>query len=197
MQAYTSEKLTKATDKLIALSGVARVLQRRAIPHDTYMAGLWRRNLIFELLWDLVEQPSLQPQSRSREYVAPSWSWASRIGAITWERERWHITANLLVKVADASVVRLAQDEMGQLSGGYVRLSGVLVQASLRRVHQPGSTQPRATLEVENAAAHGAMNRADDGFSFEDPTPEPIYCFAFLRAIRNLVPVCRNLFLIH
>jgi hypothetical protein len=60
VQAYTTGKLTKATDKLVALSGVAREMRRRETPQDTYLAGLWRHGLIFELLWDLMELPSAQ-----------------------------------------------------------------------------------------------------------------------------------------
>jgi hypothetical protein len=194
VQAYTSGNLTKVTDKLVALSGVAREIRRRAIPQDTYLAGLWRHDLIFELLWDLVERPLLQPQSHSRRYVAPSWSWASRTGAVKWERENW-LTANTLVKAEDASVTGLGLDDMGQLSSGYIRLSGVLIRASLRRVHQPGSSEPRASLQVGNITLYGATNRADDGFSFRYPIPEPIYCLALLRGSRNSVPNYRGLFL--
>jgi hypothetical protein len=85
---------------------------------------------------------------------------------------------------------------MGQLSRGCIRLSGVLVRASLRRVHQPGSTRPRASLELANTYLYGATNRADDGFSFEYPIPEPICFLALLCGSLNSVPLYRGLFLI-
>lgn len=195
VHAYTSGKLTKVTDKLVALSGVAREWQNRAFVGPSYLAGLWRSDLVFGLLWDLAEPRSSEQQSSNEHYVAPSWSWASRTGAITWETDNW-LSAKSLVKIEDATVSPLGLDDMGQVSSGYIRLSGMLIQASLNRVHQPGSPQPLASLEVKNSPLYGAINRSDDGFSFKDPIPSPIYCFPFLRSRRNDVPIYRGLFLV-
>jgi hypothetical protein len=195
VQAYTSGKLTKNCDKLVALSGVAHEMQRRAICDDSYLAGLWRRDLLFELLWDIAEPQSHKPHSHSGQYVAPSWSWASRTGEVTWETETW-LSAEPLVRIEDAAVTRLGPDDMGQVSGGYVRLSGTLVRASLNRVHQPGSSRPRASRKVKDTTVYGATIRADDGFNFIDPIPPKIYCFPFFRSLRNRVPIYRGLLLV-
>jgi hypothetical protein len=125
--------------------------------------------------------------------VAPTWSWTSRTVAITKDRENWPNT-NTLVKAEDAFVTRRGPDDMGQLSSECIRLSGVLVRASLRRVHQPGFTRPRISLEVANTYLYGATNRENDGFSFEYPIPEPIHCLALLRGSRNSVPSLQGSF---
>ncbi|KAJ4390556.1 hypothetical protein N0V93_004152 [Gnomoniopsis smithogilvyi] len=47
--AYVRCSLTKDEDKLVALSGVAKDFARAV--GDEYLAGLWRRNFVNELLW--------------------------------------------------------------------------------------------------------------------------------------------------
>lgn len=73
---YVRCSLTKDQDKLVALSGVVKDFARAA--GDEYLAGLWRRNFVNELLW-LVGEPweeNPRPSVRPSLYRAPSWSWA-------------------------------------------------------------------------------------------------------------------------
>jgi hypothetical protein len=48
--AYSECLLTKESDKLVAISGVAKDLVSLGGPRD-YVAGLWKDHLIFDLLW--------------------------------------------------------------------------------------------------------------------------------------------------
>ena len=68
---YNMCALTFETDKLIALSGIASEVHKRA--KCQYLAGLWSSTLPSSLLWVVISPPEL----RSSTYVAPSWSWAS------------------------------------------------------------------------------------------------------------------------
>ncbi|KHE79613.1 HET-domain-containing protein [Neurospora crassa] len=69
---YSSRSLTKETDKLIALSGIARSFQKY-FPNDKYMGGMWSSHLPLALLWE----PTHSARDRyTTEYIAPSWSWA-------------------------------------------------------------------------------------------------------------------------
>ncbi|KAK0627329.1 heterokaryon incompatibility protein-domain-containing protein [Immersiella caudata] len=76
--AYSERALTRETDKLIALSGVAELVQERArLP---YLAGLWHLEgfaLPLQLLWRVK-----RPVRRQPLYCAPSWSWASAQGQV-------------------------------------------------------------------------------------------------------------------
>lgn len=49
IQAYSERKLTKGSDKLAALAGIASEFQRAM--GDNYHAGLWDKHLWRELLW--------------------------------------------------------------------------------------------------------------------------------------------------
>ncbi|UZP38276.1 hypothetical protein NXS19_006092 [Fusarium pseudograminearum] len=71
---YGGRKLTKPSDKLPAVSGLASIMSERL--NDEYVAGHWRSLLITELPW----QPG--DCKRVPEYRAPSWSWASVDGGI-------------------------------------------------------------------------------------------------------------------
>jgi hypothetical protein len=77
IRVYTRSCLTYATDKLVAISGIARQVQLQN--HDQYVAGMWRANLELQLCWF-----PFSPESRSetRPYIAPTWSWASSNGPI-------------------------------------------------------------------------------------------------------------------
>ncbi|KAE9365035.1 HET-domain-containing protein [Stipitochalara longipes BDJ] len=81
---YTERDLSCPTDKLIAISAIAR--QANATLEDDYLAGMWRRhNLAGQLLWRCKLN---HPESKglSKDYVAPSWSWASFDGPVDYYR---------------------------------------------------------------------------------------------------------------
>ncbi|KAJ4854217.1 heterokaryon incompatibility protein (HET) domain-containing protein [Trichoderma breve] len=69
---YSKLKLTKQTDRLPALSGLAH---RMAPFLGDYHAGLWKSSLFLDLAW-AADKPSSH-LNRSREYIGPSWSWVS------------------------------------------------------------------------------------------------------------------------
>ena len=80
---FTCRDLTRDSDRLPALSGLADWMQRQT--DDLYLCGLWARNLLFELLW-YVEASTQETHWRLVEPYAPSWSWASITGPVTYYR---------------------------------------------------------------------------------------------------------------
>nr|ABC46542.1 HET domain protein pin-c3 [Neurospora crassa] len=78
---YSQRSLTKDTDKLAALSGMAQFYQRNHFPCARYVAGLWSSRLKEELFWE-VEDTSRARRPAGEIYVAPSWSWASVKGGV-------------------------------------------------------------------------------------------------------------------
>lgn len=98
---YTKSKLTYETDKLIAISAIARELN--STQQSKYLAGLWERDLVLELGWisESTSVPSFpfkdgkeikvcddssgqEERPSETRYIAPSWSWASLEGAVTY-----------------------------------------------------------------------------------------------------------------
>jgi hypothetical protein len=79
---YARRKLTLSRDKLVAISGVARII---APMYGTdYVAGLWVRNLLRLLVWYTDPQDSSAARDVTTIYRAPSWSWASVDGLVSF-----------------------------------------------------------------------------------------------------------------
>ena len=74
---YSTCQLSYESDRLVAISGVARYL--KTINKDQYVAGLWRRHLERELAWSTIRP---LPADTSHLYYAPSFSWTSLNGFI-------------------------------------------------------------------------------------------------------------------
>ncbi|KAK0669853.1 heterokaryon incompatibility protein-domain-containing protein [Cercophora samala] len=73
---YSKGQLTRQTDRLVALAGVAELVQQRG--KVSYLAGLWDSELFaLGLLWVVKEV-----EERQEMYCGPSWSWASVSGRI-------------------------------------------------------------------------------------------------------------------
>jgi Heterokaryon incompatibility protein (HET) len=126
---YTSRKLTRETDMLPGIAGLASEFARET--RDTYYAGLWRKKLLVQLMW------SLEPVSASYAhppitgpamYRAPSWSWASiNGGTIRVEPPYFGIAkeVNERAKIIAARIEPLASgDPFGQVKAGHLILQG-------------------------------------------------------------------------
>lgn len=74
----------------------------------------------------------------SSDYRAPSWSWASVDGPVTYPDFRssdlvWHAAAD----VEEAATTPLTKDVVtGQLIGGHLRLSGTLIKLNIRSLQE-------------------------------------------------------------
>lgn len=75
IEAYSALRLTKRSDRLIALSGVCELVQDIRGKHA---AGLWEHSLCFDLMWR-VERLDIDMvgNNDSAPYHGPSWSWVS------------------------------------------------------------------------------------------------------------------------
>ncbi|KAH7242735.1 heterokaryon incompatibility protein-domain-containing protein [Fusarium tricinctum] len=74
---YSQRSLTRISDKLPAISGVADIIQR--ITGSDYLAGLWLNDIYLGLLWR--RAPGRLPHMNT---VAPSFSWASINGEVDY-----------------------------------------------------------------------------------------------------------------
>ena len=85
VEVYSRCHMTRAEDKLIALSGVARIFQDKLA--DTYLAGLWKGWFFQSLMWRCSALPgnSFTNARRDPSHRAPSWSWASIDGPIFYD----------------------------------------------------------------------------------------------------------------
>ena len=121
VKTYTACKLTYTSDKLIALSGVAKLMEKAL--DDQYCAGMWRKNLPRQLFWRCCAEQKLR--LRPDPYRAPSWSWLSLNGLI-WPafcNERSYTETENLVSIIDCEI-ESTSDATSVITGGTLRLSG-------------------------------------------------------------------------
>ena len=81
VQEYTERSMTFQTDKLIAIKGIANAAA--PIVSRDYFAGLWidsHRSITMGLLWS----SGRKKIGHQRLDIAPSWSWASTPGEVSW-----------------------------------------------------------------------------------------------------------------
>ncbi|XEU97315.1 hypothetical protein FSHL1_002601 [Fusarium sambucinum] len=123
--------LTKDTDRLPALSGLAKLCQS----HGTgkYLAGIWENDLMVSLVWSIRTD---QPVQRWSEYMAPSWSPLSAgyikrydgfIEAGYWycQDEDYHKRAGQRkVHILEAQCIPAGSDPTGAVKDGYLILQG-------------------------------------------------------------------------
>ena len=80
---YTRREITKATDQLPAIAGLAQQVAKR-LPEDLYIMGLWLSDLSNGLLWTTTFPVHQEPSPE----LAPSWSWLSQDGRAEYDMPR-------------------------------------------------------------------------------------------------------------
>ena len=149
---YCSRELTKDSDRLPALSGLARrfseIMLEKFDRKEQYLAGIWRGSLPQDLLWHVAARLNRykkggERQDRPKNWRAPTWSWASVEGDIQCSRYFEIYTDNYLpwesrVQVLDASTELAGSDPFGQVRAGplnYLRLCGPMLRGiSVKRL---------------------------------------------------------------
>lgn len=136
---YTKRELTRPSDKLRAIGGIAD--KYNVILNDRYLAGLWRSYLTAGLLWRrLVATKDEILFPRPQEYRAPTWSWASIDGEIDYdwpERKDGSLECTRLghsesiaslveIKIIDADIELARSDKpFGAVKSGFIEASGL------------------------------------------------------------------------
>lgn len=111
---YTHRGMTKSSDRLVALAGVAQALGRHT--RNEYVAGLWREHFFIGLLWSLPHNETFlmsattnfdierNERIRHAETLAPSWSWASVTAPVMYgQNEMLSLDRMCIVKDVEVS----------------------------------------------------------------------------------------------
>ena len=104
------------------MSGLAKQMKRHLDSHveDTYLAGLWRQNLINELAWRTTLGTNLPVG-----YRAPSWSWAALESPIAWRR--LDFSSDHRARVVEVGCSTTDNDPTGEVIAGYLILEGPMI----------------------------------------------------------------------
>lgn len=122
---YSGRLLTKSTDKLVALTAVASRVQVEF--GLTYLAGLWKEDLIKELLWwvnprgrDAKRTPTYQ-----ESFYAPTWSWVSIDAPMSWHPFDQNLEGRAeepLVQILEAYTNPSTVNPFGPVSRGEIKI---------------------------------------------------------------------------
>jgi len=138
LASYTQRNITYPPDRLPALSGVASVVHQRT--GSSYIAGLWRDNLVSDLQWDVSDNDHAEKRSLD-VYRAPTFSWAS---LEVCARYPYHVNAPSFrcdATVLDADCSAASLDPFGAVKDGFVELEGYVFRErtiSCQDVEWPG-----------------------------------------------------------
>ncbi|OAG09369.1 HET-domain-containing protein [Paraphaeosphaeria sporulosa] len=118
---YTGKRLSHPTDRLIAISGIARLLN--ATLDDAYVAGMWKWHLEEQLIWYAASPEEARPSNRG-----PSWSWGSLDGKIIPSNVRNQdgevCQVKIIAHVREIEVEPVSNDIYGQIRKGMLMLDG-------------------------------------------------------------------------
>jgi hypothetical protein len=150
VEEFSRRQLTKQTDRLPALSGVAAFSKANA--KVDYIAGLWKSELPDALLWravgatknagnlffDHILEEKLgaalgRETTRHEKYYAPSWSWASVDGPIHFPKPDLELPEEIYrsvpikiikCKVLEVSSTLATSNPFGPLENSFIKISG-------------------------------------------------------------------------
>ena len=140
---YTSCKLTKPFDKMIAIAGLARRMHASLGERVNYVAGLWDEFFFLQLLWDL------QSGGPVSEYRAPSWSWASTDGTVYNHRTNDEgIALSQPLITTEIHIEHESNDPFGEIKAAELTITGPLLKCNLFNAPNR-SEMPRANFLVD------------------------------------------------
>lgn len=174
---YSRCFLTKPEDKLVALSGIAKDFQSRVLS-DKYLAGLWEADLHPGLLWHIDSaNRSNFPSSRPAIYRAPTWSWLSIDGPVSYASGDFFFLYHL--GLIDAEVSLKGEDPNGEVKAGSIRLRELLRPVSLPRRIGAGLNSRRIVVDGEDMLFDDSIEYIEDVL---DESPQEDGLFLLIRS---------------
>jgi Heterokaryon incompatibility protein (HET) len=184
VESYAYRRLTLLTDRLPALSALARLYHIKT--GDVYLAGMWQKDLAFQLSWRSYHLRGGEPLPSSRvlAYRAPSWSWASREGSVRFDLKR---PVDSLV-ILEAVIYPLSSaDPFGQVIGGHLTIRAPLKLADSLQCNDDGiwwlfSRSGSATLDVgatgiiTEHSVGGVYADVEEEFRMEMESGRDVWC---------------------
>lgn len=179
VEAFTKGMLTRASDKLPALSGLAKVFSGRT--NDRYLAGLWESDLKVGLLWRAArsDAPRLR---RPLEYRAPSWSWAALDGHISFQTSDFtdpNSRVDFALNDLEVAVKLSGSDPYGMVASGTISATGRLKPVTYK-IETESWDYFNSPLPSMRDPLYG--EGMDMGWAFFDEggTQGPLFCFEVL-----------------
>jgi hypothetical protein len=188
VQEYSRRRLTFVDDRLLAISGLGD--RFGPIIPGIYLAGLWESQLPYGLLW-ICTVPHIRPINER----APSWTWASIDGPISYEVKsnahgRYKPEAvEGTMEVHSFSVVPLRMDA----KYGSVRTGGSICVSSLfKRASVVGEGAQRYLVDARSRIGLDAKLHFDALSDDEDVMGGDVFAFNYYKTASLLIRQAAN-----
>lgn len=120
---FTSKQLTYPVDTLPAISGIAEIWAKSV--DDKYVAGLWLSQLPSTLFW----ARDYQKETISKNYLAPTWSWASCPNGSCFLNRAYLICQPVATVISCHTTPTYADAPYGAVSSGVLKIKGLMKPA--------------------------------------------------------------------
>ncbi|KAJ4293210.1 hypothetical protein N0V90_008492 [Kalmusia sp. IMI 367209] len=183
---YTHRGMTKASDRLVAIEGIAQALSRHT--DKQYYAGIWSQDFWLGLLWSISHTNEYTPTTadafdleinehvRHEQDIAPSWSWVSVTVPVVYPVPDI-IFINRICDILSVSVNGTPASKTGtiEISGhlrtGYVdAIYPYAIRDAARAVPHMTARKPKGIKEV--ISYRGRAFHPNDYFIFSDTSPD-------------------------
>ena len=170
VRAYMGRNLKEDTDRLPAISALARQFQDLS-GLGLYKAGIWSAFVPKMISWN--SAPGQEVHRRPRKYTAPSWSWASIVGPIDWDYHDYWDFGNSVDKYRqyietcfEACVEVEDLDEFGRVLSGHLTFSSPVLHTRIRtaggRLQLDVTQQHTLLLDVSGPSNTFEVNSGDE-----------------------------------
>ncbi|KAF2726773.1 HET-domain-containing protein [Polyplosphaeria fusca] len=172
VEGYSMRHLSFEGDKLAAISAIAANMS--ILFRCGYLAGLWRDDLVNGLAWEIYRSPEMPAiVHRTQSYQAPSWSWASITGPISFpEQHRRAIHKPAAeIELCDTSLVS-ERLPYGAVSAGTLIIRGYVNEVMI------GSTENTMTTILDITLAQPTKTYMR--LNLDDPSDQKLNTFLLL-----------------
>ncbi|CVK98890.1 related to protein TOL [Fusarium mangiferae] len=182
MELYTSRYLTRKTDRLPAVAGMASYVA--SLSGMKYKAGLWEEDILRGLMWR-------RGSSRHAKRVpggAPTWSWASITGPVYYDefftmrvnhRGKIDHCAELDLDIMDTTIEEEQPGTFGNVRRGEIKASGVLKHAATMLLREQWNTKWEFDIQPKEPEAdvleHCQVLRLAKAYRDKEGTPPVVY----------------------
>ncbi|PVH74251.1 HET-domain-containing protein [Cadophora sp. DSE1049] len=187
VEEYTQRKFTNISDRLVAISSLARIYGNM-IRNPTYVAGLWKEDLIRGLLWH-VEGATLIPRGSADDILSsheafPSWTWAG----VGYEAVKNDLkTDNSLCALSELEDIQIdlvhPRDPFGAVKSGSVTIAGPLRR--LPRLYNKEWTSEKASMSKLERYISGIIDEENQGSVAHKYSSPPGDHFSVLQMLKG------------
>ena len=159
---YTHRGMTKSSDRLIAIAGIADAVKVKT--KNEYLAGLWKDELWIGLLWSVPQLPGeflgvvsnafdfeRNEKVRHEPSLAPSWSWASVTVPVVWPD----------LPAVTLDYQRLCEVQSAETHGTATNMAGTVKVKGHVRIGYVNSVYPYAIREAAKTHPNMSFSKSE------------------------------------